>query len=160
MFGLSHQEVQAKIDSAINSLREDFERRLKRMYVPPNAKELAKDAPCELVASVDAKEFLKNLLLTKGLTIEGLVQSAVAEEVRSDAVKNIIEQSVGDAENVDMDGIYEKTAERLAMLILKEHKDDLIRECAEQLTDPLYDAIDLDDLYPIVGERVLEKLRK
>ncbi|MBI4120178.1 MAG: hypothetical protein HY454_01800, partial [Parcubacteria group bacterium] len=114
----------------------------------------------ELTTTVDAKELQGKIHLTKGLTIEALVKSPVAEEVRSDAEKNIIEQAVSDIENVDMGEIYEKTAERLTTLIMKEHKDDLIRECAEQLADPLYDAIDLDDLYPIVGERVLEKFRK
>lgn len=161
MFGPNREEIQAKIDSAISALREDFERRLKRMDVPPSAKELAGDALRELTASVNAKEFLKNLLLTKGLTIEGLVRSAVAEEVgRSDAIKDVIEQAVSDIENVDMGEIYEKTAERLATLIMKEHKDDLIRECAEQLVDPLYDATDINELHLVIGEKVLEMLRR
>ena len=153
-----HEETLREIDS-----------RLKRLGEPPSVRDLAQEALREIMTSVNPKEFLENLLITRGLTLEGLVRKAVTESIRDQAfttkddVREDIVEKVADRawDELDLDRVYEETAKKLVEAVLRDYRDELMTKVSEEIATRITDDDDhIDAIVRITGEKAVEALRE
>lgn len=165
---LNREQVKDLINREIKSLRDEFENRMRQ--TPMNADELARKALAKIVEQVNPREFLENLLATKGLTTEGLVREAVKDHLNEqsrtledDLTENITEQLTDKAwDELDLDGLYQTVAEKVALRLFEDKsiKEELLEQVTERLSEDAWGDFDLNEFYPVVGERVVEFLKK
>jgi len=165
MFGLSREQVKTLVDGEIKSLREEFESRMRQ--TPMNAEELARKALIKIVEQINPQEFLNNLLVSRGLTIEGLVREAVRDCLQeqglldregkaTEKVAELLADKV--FEELDQDAISVDIAERIAPDFLKD--ENIKREICDQIADSAWEDFDFEEFYPVIGEQVVEALKK
>lgn len=171
MLGIGEKKVREIISEELERFRQNvLEERMKGVLFHTNPQDLARQALQEILAKIDPKEFLNNLLLTKGLTIEGLVHNAVEEYIRredllpskEEAVAKIVEELSDRLESeVDQEDIADAIAKQISenpnsFLATEEFKKDV----AEKVAESCYDDINMDDLYPFIGEKIVEHLKE
>lgn len=166
MFGISKEEAMKMIKSEVDDLRTEINAKMRKIDVPPSARELAQQALRELVSLIDPKEFLNNLLATKGVTLEDLVRQAVQKELRAEEYapgKEEILERVAEAvteqieEEIDWDKLYEAIGAKAAARL---PKDEIVEQASERLADQAWEEIDLDELYPVIGEKIVDRFQK
>lgn len=165
------EEVERSFQTRLRELEDKFEDRFDRIKTPAEPAELARAAIREILTQINPAEFLNNLLAHRGITIEGLVKNVVEEKLSEFGIKSPLINSddilsvVGEIADrawaeLDMDSITTEVAEKLTgFLVKQEGKESLLRVLAEASVDSVIDIIDLDELYPHLGEKVLEHLR-
>lgn len=179
MFGLVSRKtldgiLEEKERVFLNKIRE-LERKvndcLDDVKTPASPSELAKEALRQIIAQVNPSEFLNNVLLSKGLTIEGMVKSAVEEKLADLGIKlpvlnshdigGLIEEISSRAwDELDMDSVTSAVAEKLmASLLDQEGKEALMRAIAEASAESIHDHIDYEEIYPYVGEKIVELIK-
>ena len=126
----------------------------------------------EITEVVNIKSIISDMFAKEGITLESAVKAAVTEYCQmhdtkivphlvADTVKEeAIERLIDD--ELDLDKIHELVAEKIAARILAESelKSGLMEEVAEQVADSVWDNFDMDEFYPIMGEKCLALFKK
>lgn len=173
MFGLvTEQELGERLSDKtawfkgeIEKLWLEFEERLRRINSPPTANELAQEALRKITEQVNPREFLENLLLIKGLTLEGLVRQAVTDYLNTSG-KSLFTRNVVDGvsdrvwDELDVDGVHSEVVDRVSEKLFGEGKTSLLEEVAERVGDSVWDNLNIEDFYPYLGEKVVELISK
>lgn len=170
MFGLSRDEVHGMIQRAFGVLQDnmdeakrEMESRIRQIGAPPSSRDLAREALQHITSQVDPREFLQNLLLTKGLTVEGLVKASVREvlaegDVSLNAVKDLVEKAW---DEFDLDRHYGDVADRITEKLLSDPvlRKELIKEVAEKVAEN-FDLPEDEEFYASVGRILVDRATK
>ena len=170
MFGPSRDEVRAMIQRAfeavsgnMDEMKREMESRIKQVGAPPSPRDLAREALQHILDQINPREFLQNLLLTKGLTIEGLVRGAVREALAEggaslDVAKDLAEKAW---DEFDLERHYGDVADRIAEKLLKDPvlREELIKEVAEKVAEN-YELPEDDTFYEAIGRILVDRVTK
>ena len=159
MFGISRAEAEQLINNKVAELKRSIEWSIFGKELP-NPTETTRKALEEILSRIDPKDFLNKLLEAQGLDLSALIKEAVKElaKKRLDEELPEIINKVSDqlGEIIDTDQVSDRVAGKLTQGENKEFLQDLAEQASEKLADTAWENMDIEDLYPQIGEKVIQ----